>query len=55
VQFQSTEDLEARTKAGEPLRRMFGRDKQSEDELKISQALAKVAAEHGIKSVTTGQ
>lgn len=31
---------------------MMGSDAQSEDEIRMSQALAKVAAEHGIESVT---
>lgn len=34
------------------LRKMMGSDAQFEDEIRMSQALAKVAAEHGIDSVT---
>jgi aryl-alcohol dehydrogenase-like predicted oxidoreductase len=49
--FQTKESLEARKKDGEGLRSMFSGE-QAEDEVKISEALAKVASEHGIKSVT---
>lgn len=49
--FQSAKQLEEREKSGEKLRSFFG-DKQSEEEYKMSQALAKVAAEHNIESVT---
>lgn len=49
--FQTKEAMEERKKTGEGIRSMMGQG-QSEDEVKISEALAKVAAEHGIKSVT---
>lgn len=49
--FQSAKQLEEREKSGEGLRSSRG-DKQTEDEFKISQALAKVAAEHNTESVT---
>jgi len=50
--FQSKADLEARKKAGEGLRQIMGPAEQTEEEVKISAALEKVAAEHGIKSLT---
>ncbi|KAJ6113268.1 Aryl-alcohol dehydrogenase (AAD) [Penicillium sp. IBT 18751x] len=49
--FQTAKQLEERKKAGEGLRSMF-QSEQSEEERKISEALATVAAEHGIESVT---
>lgn len=49
--FQTRRALEERKKRGEGLRSMHNTD-QSEDEAKISDALAKVASEHGIESVT---
>lgn len=49
--FQTAKQLEERKKAGEGLRSAFGSE-QTEDERKVSEALAKVAAEHGIESVT---
>lgn len=49
--FQTAKQLEARKAAGEGLRSVMGAD-QTEDERRISEALAKVAAEHGIESVT---
>lgn len=50
--FQSKTQLEARQKAGESLR-AIGPAAQSEDEVRVSEALEKVAAEHGVESVTT--
>ncbi|KAH8549007.1 putative aryl-alcohol dehydrogenase Aad14 [Umbelopsis sp. PMI_123] len=49
--FQSKASMEERKKKGEGLRSMFS-GQQSEEEIKISEALEKVAGEHGIKSVT---
>ena len=49
--FQSKKALEERKKTGEGLRSMKGPE-QSEDEAKMSEALSKVAEEHGIESVT---
>ena len=50
--FQSKKALEERKQKGETLRSIAGAD-QSDDEIKISEALCKVAAEHGIESPTT--
>lgn len=50
--FQTAKALEERRKKGEGLRAMLGAGEQSPDEARISEALAKVAAEHGIESVT---
>ncbi|ROV97808.1 hypothetical protein VPNG_08653 [Cytospora leucostoma] len=51
--FQSKAELEKRKNAGETLRARAGQSRhQTEDEVKVSEALAKVAAEHGIESVT---
>ncbi|KAL4912533.1 NADP-dependent oxidoreductase domain-containing protein [Aspergillus aurantiobrunneus] len=50
--FQSKKQLEAREKAGEGLR-SIGPAGQSEDEVRMSEALEKVAAEQGVDSVTT--
>lgn len=49
--FQSKKALEARKKQGEGLRKLYGTE-QTEDELHMSEALLKVAEEHGIESVT---
>jgi aryl-alcohol dehydrogenase-like predicted oxidoreductase len=49
--FQTAKQIEARKASGEGLRSVMGAD-QSEDERRISEALATVAAEHGIESVT---
>ncbi|KAI0537913.1 aryl-alcohol dehydrogenase [Xylaria digitata] len=49
--FQSAKDIEAREKRGESLRVLSGTE-QSKQEIEISAALAKVAEEHGIESVT---
>ena len=52
--FQSKKSLEARKKEGDGMRNIMGnRDNpQSEEEQKLSEALASVASEHGIESVT---
>ncbi|KAI9371502.1 NADP-dependent oxidoreductase domain-containing protein [Aspergillus egyptiacus] len=50
--FQSAKAMEERRKAGEGLRSMLGKGEQTPEEVKMSAALAKVAAEHGIESVT---
>ncbi|OJJ58495.1 hypothetical protein ASPSYDRAFT_44856 [Aspergillus sydowii CBS 593.65] len=50
--FQTAKALEERRKKGEGLRSMLGAGEQSSDEARMSEALAKVAAEHGIESVT---
>jgi len=44
--------MEERKKNKEGLRSMMGVNEQTEDEIKMSEALGKVAAEHGIESVT---
>lgn len=49
--FQSKKAIEERKQSGEPLRSIQGSE-QSEDEVKMSEALCKVAAEHGIESPT---
>ncbi|KAF3400187.1 putative aryl-alcohol dehydrogenase AAD14 [Penicillium rolfsii] len=49
--FQTAKQIEARKASGEGLRSVMGAD-QTEDERRISEALATVAAEHGIESVT---
>ncbi|KAK6222666.1 putative aryl-alcohol dehydrogenase aad14 [Pestalotiopsis sp. IQ-011] len=49
--FQTAKALEERQKSGEGLRSMKGAD-QTEDEVRMSQALARVAAGHGPESVT---
>ncbi|KAK7752190.1 putative aryl-alcohol dehydrogenase aad14 [Diatrype stigma] len=49
--LQSRRAVEARRAAGEPLRKLRG-EGQTEDEIRMSDALAAVAAEHGIESVT---
>lgn len=51
--FQTEKALHERQERGDgSLRKMMGSDAQFEDEIRMSQALAKVAAEHGIDSVT---
>ncbi|PYI01541.1 putative aryl-alcohol dehydrogenase [Aspergillus sclerotiicarbonarius CBS 121057] len=51
--FQTKAELERRKSAGESLRNFGGRPPyQLEDEVKMSEALAKVASEHNIESVT---
>ncbi|ODM18261.1 hypothetical protein SI65_06132 [Aspergillus cristatus] len=48
--FQSEKALRERQGRGEgSQRKMMGSDGQSEDEIRMSQALANIAAEHGIK------
>ncbi|CAJ2512589.1 Uu.00g056040.m01.CDS01 [Anthostomella pinea] len=49
--FQSKEAIEERKRKGEPLRSIRGSE-QSEDEVKISEALCNVAAEHSSESPT---
>lgn len=49
--FQTAKQLAEREKKGEGLRSMLGQG-QTEDERHVSEALATVAAEHGIESVT---
>ncbi|KAJ5372884.1 Aryl-alcohol dehydrogenase (AAD) [Penicillium concentricum] len=49
--FQTAKQLEERKKSGEGLRSVMGSE-QTEEERLISEALATVAAEHGIESVT---
>ncbi|KAJ4865715.1 aldo/keto reductase family domain-containing protein [Trichoderma breve] len=52
--FQSKAELERRQKSGEALRSFAGKPAhQNPDEVKVSEALAKVAAEHGTESVTS--
>ena len=48
--LQSRKQVEARHKAGEGLRAMWGSE-QTEDERKASEALEAVAAEHGVDSI----
>jgi len=50
--FQSKAAVEARKQAGEGLRHVLGAAEQTEDEVRMSEALEKVAGEHGIKSLT---
>ena len=52
--FQTKKALEERKATGEGLRTLTGsrQDGQTEDDVRMSEALAKVAAEHGIESVT---
>jgi aryl-alcohol dehydrogenase-like predicted oxidoreductase len=50
--FQTKKSLEERRRKGEGLRSMMGDGSQTEDEVRMSEALAKVAEEHGIESVT---
>ncbi|KAI0595673.1 putative aryl-alcohol dehydrogenase Aad14 [Biscogniauxia sp. FL1348] len=49
--LQTRKEVEARRARGERLRSLRGED-QTEEEIRTSDALAKVAAEHGIESVT---
>lgn len=49
--FQTQKALEERKRNGEGLRKLMGSE-QNPDEVRMSEALAKVAAEHGIESVT---
>ncbi|GES71917.1 unnamed protein product [Saccharomyces cerevisiae] len=50
--FQSKKAMEERKKNGEGLRTFVGGPEQTDKEVKISEALAKVAEEHGTESVT---
>jgi len=50
--FQSKKAIEERKKAGEGLRSFISSAQQTEMEIKISEALEKVAGEHGVESVT---
>lgn len=50
--FQSAKALEERKRTGEDLRSFMAPKEQMPDDIKASEALAKVAAEHGIESVT---
>ncbi|AJT26462.1 Aad14p [Saccharomyces cerevisiae YJM1573] len=50
--FQSKKAMEERKKNGEGLRTFVGGPEQTELEVKISEALAKIAEEHGTESVT---
>ncbi|ROT42617.1 putative aryl-alcohol dehydrogenase [Sodiomyces alkalinus F11] len=50
--FQSREAVEERKARGEGLRALIGDGDQTEEEVRMSEALAKVAAELGTKSVT---
>ncbi|KAF4780627.1 aryl-alcohol dehydrogenase AAD14 [Colletotrichum scovillei] len=50
--FQSKKALEERKKAGEGLRSFVSTGEQTEMEVKMSEALEKVAGEHGTESVT---
>lgn len=49
--FQTAKQLAERKSSGEGIRTIFEKE-QTEDERKMSEALAKVAAEHGTESVT---
>jgi aryl-alcohol dehydrogenase-like predicted oxidoreductase len=49
--FQNKQQLEERKKNGEGLRKMMGGG-QNEQQIKISEALTKVAEEHGLESPT---
>lgn len=51
--FQSKKAVEERKKAGEGMRSLMGSGDQNEAEVKISEALLKVAKEHGIETPTT--
>ncbi|KFA70181.1 hypothetical protein S40285_04406 [Stachybotrys chlorohalonatus IBT 40285] len=50
--FQTKKAIEERQRQGESLRSLVGKGEQTELEIKYSEALAKVASEHGIESVT---
>lgn len=49
--FKSKKEIDERKKKGEKLRSLHGSE-QTDDQARISEALSKVAAEHGIGSVT---
>ncbi|KAI1078153.1 aldo/keto reductase [Whalleya microplaca] len=50
--FKTKAEIEKIKSSGETLRTIYGKGDQTEDEAKMSEALAKVASEHGIESVT---
>ncbi|AJQ42617.1 Aad3p [Saccharomyces cerevisiae YJM1526] len=50
--FQSKKAMEERRKNGEGIRSFVGASEQTDAEIKISEALAKIAEEHGTESVT---
>lgn len=50
--FQTKAQVEERKKQGEGLRSIMGSGDQTEDEVKISEALDKVREETGAKSIT---
>ncbi|OQD63891.1 hypothetical protein PENPOL_c008G07183 [Penicillium polonicum] len=50
--FQTAKQIEERKRTGEGLRSVMGAE-QTEEERSISEALATVAAEHGVESITT--
>lgn len=50
--FKSKKQIEEKKGQGEKLRAMMGGPEQTEDEVKFSAALEKVAGEHGIESLT---
>lgn len=50
--FQSKKSMEERKKSGEGLRSFAGISERTEEEIKMSEALSKVAEEHGTESVT---
>ncbi|CAI4050868.1 hypothetical protein SUVZ_14G0050 [Saccharomyces uvarum] len=50
--FQSKKSMEERKKSGEGLRSFAGISERTETEVKMSEALSKVAEEHGTESVT---
>jgi aryl-alcohol dehydrogenase-like predicted oxidoreductase len=50
--FKSAKAMEERRKTGDGLRSVLSPGEQTPDEIKMSEALGKVAAEHGIESVT---
>ncbi|CAI4876169.1 AHL_G0025600.mRNA.1.CDS.1 [Saccharomyces cerevisiae] len=50
--FQSKKAMEERRKNGEGIRSFVGTSEQTDAGIKISEALAKVAKEHGTESVT---
>jgi len=51
--LQSKKALEERKKSGEQLRRMMGDGTQTEEEVKFSEVLVRIAEAHGLESPTT--
>jgi len=51
--LQSKKALEERKKSGEQLRKMMGDGSQTEQEIKFSEVLVKIAEAHGLESPTT--